>query len=134
MPIPVAAVTGLFSLGASLIDRIIPDQVKRDEAKLKLIELESNGELTKIGHATAIIKAEAESESWLARNWRPMIMVTFASLIVARWLGWAAPNLQPEEYIKLWDIVEFGLGGYVVGRSGEKIAKTAAQAFVATKQ
>ena len=49
-------------------------------------------------------------------------MLVFVGLIVARWFGWAAPNLSPEEYIKLWDIVEIGLGGYVIGRSGEKVA------------
>lgn len=72
--------------------------------------------------AAEIIKTEAASESWLASNWRPLVMVTFASLIVARWFGFAAPNLSEAEYLKLWSIVEFGLGGYVVGRSAEKIA------------
>ena len=49
--------------------------------------------------------------------------------IVARWFGWAAPNLAEAEYIKLWSIVEFGLGGYVVGRSVEKIAPGIADAL-----
>jgi len=49
------------------------------------------------------------------------MMLTFGALIVARWFGWAAPNLSESEYLKLWDIVEFGLGGYVVGRSVEKV-------------
>lgn len=46
-------------------------------------------------------------------------MLTFVALIVARWLGWSEPNLA--EALKLWDIVEIGLGGYVIGRSAEKI-------------
>jgi len=45
-------------------------------------------------------------------------------LIVARWLGWSAPNLGEAEVLKLWDIVEIGLGGYVIGRSAEKILPT----------
>jgi hypothetical protein len=56
-------------------------------------------------------------------------MITFVSLIVARWFGWAAPDLSEAEYIKLWSIVEFGLGGYVVGRSIEKITPTIADAL-----
>ena len=48
-------------------------------------------------------------------------MLVFVSLIVARWFGFAAPELAPEEYLKLWDIVELALGGYVIGRSAEKI-------------
>jgi len=37
--------------------------------------------------------------------------------------------LSDAEYLKLWSIVEFGLGGYVVGRSVEKIAPTIADAI-----
>lgn len=48
-------------------------------------------------------------------------MLTFVALIVARWFGWAAPNLSEAEYLKLWSIVELGLGGYVIGRSVEKV-------------
>ena len=35
--------------------------------------------------------------------------------------GGAAPNLGEAEVLKLWDIVEIGLGGYVIGRSAEKV-------------
>ena len=55
-------------------------------------------------------------------------MLTFVALIVARWFGWAAPNLSEAEYLKLWDIVQLGLGGYVIGRSAEKIAPAIADA------
>ena len=48
-------------------------------------------------------------------------MLVFVGLIVARWLGWSAPNLGEAEVLKLWDIVEIGLGGYVIGRSAEKV-------------
>ena len=33
------------------------------------------------------------------------------------------------EMVKLWSIIEFGLGGYVVGRSVEKIAPSIASAM-----
>jgi hypothetical protein len=79
--------------------------------------------------AADIIKTEAASTHWLASNWRPLTMITFVLLIVARWFGWAAPGLSEAEYLKLWSIVEFGLGGYVIGRSVEKIAPTVADAF-----
>lgn len=51
----------------------------------------------------------------------PLTMLGFVALIVARWLGWSAPNLAEAEALKLWDIVEIGLGGYVIGRSAEKV-------------
>ena len=35
-------------------------------------------------------------------------------------LGWSAPGISEAEALKLWNIVEIGLGGYVIGRSAEK--------------
>lgn len=71
--------------------------------------------------AAEVVKAEAQGQSWLQRTWRPITMLVFVGLIVARWLGWSAPNLGDAEVLKLWSIVEIGLGGYVIGRSAEKI-------------
>ena len=79
--------------------------------------------------AAEIIKAEAASDHWLAANWRPLLMLTFGALIVARWFGWAAPELSEAEYLKLWDIVQLGIGGYTIGRSAEKIAPAIADAI-----
>ena len=105
------------------------DELKRQELaqRLPLALLEHGAAIE--AAAASIIKAEAESASWLTRSWRPITMLTFVALIVARWLGYAAPDLSPEEYIKLWDIVEIGLGGYVVGRSLEKVAPQIAGAL-----
>ena len=49
-------------------------------------------------------------------------MLVFVCLIVARWLGWTADNMSEAEYLELYDLMKIGLGGYVVGRSAEKIA------------
>jgi hypothetical protein len=78
--------------------------------------------------AADIIRAEAQSGNRLAASWRPIVMLTFTALIVARWLGFSAPGISDAEVLKLWDIVQLGLGGYVMGRSVEKIAPQIAQA------
>lgn len=108
---------------AGLLDKLIPDKEAAQAAKVKLVELQQQGQLQELASATAIILAEA-SGSWIQRNWRPLMMITFTALIVARWLGFAAPNLSEAEYIKLWEIVQLGLGGYVIGRTGEKMMET----------
>jgi hypothetical protein len=96
-----------------------PEAKAKAEAEMALALMASQKELE---HAAAgIIKAEASSANRLASSWRPIVMLTFAGLIVARWFGWAAPNLSEAEYLKLWDIVELGLGGYVISRSVEKV-------------
>jgi hypothetical protein len=108
-------------MGTALIERLFPDKEKADQAKIQLITMLQNGELQELAARTGIIQAEAASEHWLAATWRPILMLTFGGLIVARWFGWAAPNLSEAEYLKLWSIVELGIGGYVIGRSGEKV-------------
>jgi hypothetical protein len=118
----------LLDLGGKVLDRVIPDPAARAEANLKLLTLAQTGELahlaseTEITKAAAdIIKTEAASENFITSSWRPILMLVFGALIVARWLGWSAPNLSQDEVLKLWDIVQLGLGGYVIGRSVEKV-------------
>jgi hypothetical protein len=65
-----------------------------------------------------IIKAEAQGKSWIQRSWRPITMLTFLVLVVCDSFGWLANPLAPEA----WTLLQIGLGGYVVGRSAEKIA------------
>lgn len=122
----------ILEIGAKILEKLIPDPAARAEQQLKLFELEQRGDLAEmqgdiqiILARAGIIKSEAESQSWLTSNWRPILMLTFGALIVARWLGWAAPNITESEMLKLWDIVQLGLGGYVIGRSVEQIVKTA---------
>jgi hypothetical protein len=104
-----------------------PEQKAKAEAEMMKALLAHQAEIE--GAAAKIIQTEAASAHWLAANWRPLTMLVFVCLIVARWFGWAAPNLSEAEYVKLWSIVEFGLGGYVVGRSVEKIAPSIASAM-----
>ncbi len=124
--------TAVVGAIASIVDKIIPDPAAAAEAKLKLLELEQRGILTPLLEASKIIVAEAQAGG-IAAKWRPIVMLTFTALIVARWLGFSAPGISQDEIMKLWNIVEFGLGGYVVGRSGEKMVSVAAQAYVNAK-
>ena len=48
-------------------------------------------------------------------------MIIFAGLIVAHWFGYTAPNIPESVQNSLLNIVLVGMGGYIVGRSGEKI-------------
>lgn len=117
-----------LEVGGKLIDRLWPDPTQRDQAKLQLLEMAQKGELAELSARAGIVQAEAASEHWLAACWRPILMLTFGGLIVARWLGWSAPGISEAEVLKLWDIVQLGLGGYVIGRSVEKIVPSIADA------
>lgn len=115
--------------GLSIINKFIPDPAAKAKAQQDWLEMDSKERLTVLGAQAQIVNTEAASQHWLAANWRPLTMLIFTGLIVARWFGWAAPNLSQDEYLKLWDIVQLGLGGYVIGRSAEKIVPAIADAI-----
>lgn len=119
----------VLEIGGKLIDKLFPDPSEKMRAQATLMEMQQKGELQELASRTEIIKAEATSEHWLAACWRPICMLVFTALIVARWLGWSAPGISEAEILKLWNIVEFGLGGYVVGRSAEKVLPQVAAAL-----
>jgi hypothetical protein len=83
--------------------------VKIIEYKTKLLESQSK-----------IITAEANGQSWIQRNWRPVTMLTFLVLVVCDSFGWLANPLAPQA----WTLLQIGIGGYVTGRSIEKTVQT----------
>jgi len=114
----------LGSIFGQVAKSLFPDPA--DETKRKEIEatlqsaiIQNSADIERA--AGEIVKAEAASNSWLAANWRPLTMLVFVSLIVARWLGWTAPGMTEAEYLSIYDLIKIGLGGYVVGRSAEKM-------------
>ena len=119
------AIIGILGkIAGTVAERIFPNpehELKRLELQqaLQAAVLERTSEIEKA--AADVVKTEAQGQSWLQRTWRPITMLVFVALIVARWLGWSAPNLSEAEALKLWDIVEIGLGGYIIGRSAEKV-------------
>ena len=117
-----AIVPALAPVLSRVVGNLFPDPTERAkaeaEAMRQLLAAQSQIEAA----AADIVKAEASSGNWLAAAWRPITMLVFVALIVARWLGYSAPGISEAEVLKLWDIVELGLGGYVIGRSAEKIA------------
>lgn len=74
----------------------------------------------------SVIKAEINSASYLARNWRPMLMCLFGIIIANNYI--VAPYMAsltgasvslpiPPE---MWALLKLGVSGYIVGRSVEK--------------
>lgn len=124
-----ALIPALAPIVGQIVGSLFPDPTEKAKAEAEAMRqlLAHQGEIE--AAAAKIIQTEAASTHWLAANWRPLVMLVFCGLIVARWFGWAAPNLSEAEYLKLWSIVEFGLGGYVVGRSVEKVAPSIASAM-----
>ena len=124
-------VSDIFKPAADLIDNLHTSEEEKLQQKFNLLELQAaavdsatqyNQKLFE-GQAQ-IINSEASSGNWLATSWRPITMLTFVVIVVAKFLGYDSPNMTPEDYSHLWTLIEIGLGGYVVGRSVEKTVKT----------
>ncbi len=113
---------GLFDV----VDQSIEDKDQAARIKFALQQKVLDGQSKEIEAAAGIIVAEARGESWLQRNWRPMLMCLFGVIVANNYI--VAPylalfgglaltlNLPPD----MWDLLKIGVGGYVVGRSVEK--------------
>ena len=112
------------TIGGKVLDTV--DDVVEDKDAANNFEVQIQKQLieTKSSELEAqakIVLAEAQG-SWLQRNWRPLLMVTFAGLVVAHWFGFTAPDIPESVQNSLLNIVMIGVGGYVMGRSAEKVA------------
>lgn len=107
-----------------LIDNLHTSEEEKLTIKSKLFEMQSGlaqhamkYESEVLNAKTKVITAEAQGASWLQQNWRPITMLTFLVLVVADTFGLTEFRLAQEA----WTLLQIGLGGYVVGRSAEKV-------------
>lgn len=111
-----------------LLGKFVTDPQKKLEAQIALTKIESDFQMKVIEADMEFAKAQAEvitteakSQSWIARNWRPLVMLEFAFIIawnyiVAPIFSLTALPLPPE----MWELLKLGMGGYILGRSVEK--------------
>ena len=105
------------------------DEIRRLEIQARMQEALIANQAQIEAAAADVIRTEAEGESWLQRNWRPLTMMVFVGLIVGKWLGYTAPGVSEALELRLLGLIEIGLGGYVIGRSVEKVAPVIAGAL-----
>ena len=113
-----------------LVDKAVPDRDEARRIKADLSKVFDNSNLSKFSEQiqaqAKIITAEAKSESWIARNWRPMIMLLFGVIIANNYIlyPWFSELFDLDVMMpvpaEMWGLLKLGLGGYVVGRSVEK--------------
>jgi hypothetical protein len=129
-------ILGILPIIGPIIEKIlgVVDQAVRDkdlaekikaELQMKLMTLDYSYLEKEIESKAKVLVAEAEGHSWLQRNWRPITMLVFVYIvahnyIIAPIFGLGSLPIPPD----MWTLLEIGIGGYVVGRSAEKIVKT----------
>jgi hypothetical protein len=119
----------ILDIGSKLVDKLFPDPAQAEQAKLKLLEMQQNGDLAQLNadvaeqhELTERLKADMGSDSWLSKNIRPMTLIailigyfTFAGLS-------AAKIDVNESYVQLlgqWGMLIMSF--YFGGRTLEKI-------------
>ena len=115
-----------------IIDQVHTSEEERAKLKNELFVLQAQlqvevleYEKNLLNKQSQIITAEAQGNSWLQRSWRPITMLTFLVLVCLDAFGWLAFRLSDQA----WVLLQIGLGGYVIGRSGEKIAQPVIKAM-----
>jgi hypothetical protein len=70
----------ILDIGSKLVDKFFPDPQQAEQAKLKLLEMQQNGELAQLAAATDLAKLqiqtnleEAKSTNWFVAGWRPFV-------------------------------------------------------------
>ena len=107
-----------------VIDRIIPDKAGQAKAQAELNKalVTHSADIEKA--AASVVVAEAKGEGWLQRNWRPLTMLSFLLLLFMYWFGVHPENLSDQVSMKLFDLLQIGIGGYIISRGAEKGIKT----------
>jgi hypothetical protein len=106
--------SGLDKLFTSKEEKIIAENA------IKQILLQKQLELQKM--QTDVIITEAKG-NWLQRSWRPILMMSFGFIVIyVKFIGPLFGLPIPPLELEFWELLKIGIGGYVVGRSAEKIA------------
>ena len=134
---------GLVEKIGDAFDKNFTNQEEKLEARNKMMEIFANlvSEINTLRQA--VIVAEANG-SVLQQNWRPIMMLTFGGIIVCTWMVFPIINIfahsadlsllikSLQDAVQFWDVVELGLGGYVIGRSVEKVVDSASKNITIT--
>jgi hypothetical protein len=128
---------GLFDLGlgpvadvvGKALDKFFPDANKAAEAKLEVEKALIANQAMIFGSMKEVMAADAASEGWMTRNARPMTvywclgMMTW--VVVAPIFGLQAQTIASIKAIpmELWNLSAYGIGAYILGKSGVDIAK-----------
>lgn len=104
----------------------------KSELQKAITQLDYNRYQQELEAQVKTVLAEEQGKSWLQRNWRPILALTFVFIIANNYI--IAPYIKMlfgiDKMVMLpippdmWGLLKLALSGYVVGRSAEKIAET----------
>lgn len=138
MALPVALIVNVVaSLMSGPINKLLDAHIKDAELRKRLeaeLEIKLTDHMGKSQELEqAIVLAEIRSEHWLSYSWRPILMLTLLGFLVLVGLVLPIADLLVGKPLpfnprwqalppQFWEFLSIGVGGYIGGRSLEKIA------------
>ena len=125
------AIAPLAKILFNTIEKAVPDKDLQAKLKADLQTQLLQSNTQELQAAAKIIEAEAKA-GWFASSWRPLLMYVLIFILVWNYILGPVIRLMLGTVITfelpgdVWTLLQIGLGGYVVGRSGESIARTMA--------
>jgi hypothetical protein len=125
------AIAPLAKILFSTIEKSVEDKDLQAKLKAQLNEQLLKSSTEELKAAASIVEAEAKS-GWFSASWRPLLMYVLIFVLVFNYIF--APIIKMITGIvvgfelpgDVWTLLQIGLGGYVVGRSGESISRSLA--------
>lgn len=119
-------IAGIFKPAAELIDELHTSEDERLQAKGHLLDVQAAAmqrvfdyEKSALESQAKIVNSEASSTHWLTASWRPITMLVMLTLVVGDAMDWLPNPLSEQAFL----LLQLGLGGYIAGRSAEKIVQ-----------
>ena len=133
------AVAPLAKILFNTIEKSVPDKDLQEKLKSQLQTQLLQSNTQELQAAAKIIEAEAKA-GWFASSWRPLLMYVLIFILVWNYILGPVVKIFTGAVISfelpgdVWGLLQIGLGGYVVGRSAESVARTIANKPAANKQ
>ena len=133
------AVAPLAKILFNTIEKAVPDKDLQEKLKAQLQTQLLQSHTQELTAAAKIIEAEAKA-GWFASSWRPLLMYVLIFILVWNYVIGPVIKIFMGAVITfelpgdVWSLLQIGLGGYVLGRSAESVARTMANKPVNKEQ
>jgi hypothetical protein len=133
------AVAPLAKILFNTIEKSVPDKDLQEKLKAQLQTQLLQSNTQELQAAAKIVEAEAKA-GWFASSWRPLLMYVLIFILVWNYVIGPVIKVFTGAIISfelpgdVWTLLNVGLGGYVVGRSAESVARTLANRPVNKEQ
>lgn len=124
----------LFKKVGDSIDNLITSDEERLKMKNELQQIFINEALQSQKLQAEIINSEAKG-NFLQRSWRPILMLSFGFVVLySKFIAPAFGLPNTDLNLEFWELLNIGIGGYVVGRTAEKITNTISDKITINKK